>query len=86
MSFSGLKKSFSQKKQRTSDEINQDYSNHAIQLGHKTRIIRQYQKEVEEHARRMTEINQEALDLPKSPPPEVSTQTPERLSNEQEHG
>ena len=49
---------------RTLDEINQDYNHHAAQAGHKTRIIREIQSEVDGHLMRLSEMNVEAKRCP----------------------
>lgn len=61
----GKKKAYGQKtKVRTLDEINRDYQDHALQLGHKTRVLFQLQQEIEEHTQRLCEINEESKHLP----------------------
>lgn len=48
-------------KVRSLEEINKDYSSHATQLGHKTRIMTQLQMECDDHTQRMIAINAEGM-------------------------
>lgn len=57
-----------QPKQRTLDQINQDYNHHAAQAGHKQRIINEIQAEIEQHLFQLAKINDEAKLLPKPSP------------------
>lgn len=50
---------------RTLDEINIDYNTHAVHAGHKARVVCKLQDEVENHLRRMEEIDLEAGALKK---------------------
>jgi uncharacterized coiled-coil protein SlyX len=56
---------------RTRKEVDQDYSNQALLLGHKSRVLAQVKAEVERlekeikgHLDRLLELNQEGVALP----------------------
>lgn len=92
MAFSKLAKSFSTKKIRTSEEINKEYNENAVQYGHKSRQILTLQQHVEAlksemagHIRRMGEIQDEADKTPPKPQEVPLQQAPEVISQEQEH-
>lgn len=55
-------------KQRTKAEIDQDYTNNAVQAGHKTRVIAQLQLEIDQHVQNLICINEEAMKLPPEAP------------------
>lgn len=57
-----------QPKTRTLDEINQEYNQNAIQVGHKGRIIQTLEKEIALHLHRMQVVTEEAQKLPKDAP------------------
>jgi hypothetical protein len=71
MAFSKLSKSFQSKKIRTSQEINQDYNENAVQYGHKftmtqelTASIGALREQMAQHAARMIEIKEESKKVP----------------------
>lgn len=68
---SKLKKGFKIKESpvRTKDEIDKDYTHHAVQAGHKMRVINQLQQEVEHHLAKLEQVNAEAMNLPPQPAP-----------------
>lgn len=56
---------------RTRQEIDQEYSNTAILLGHKSRVLAQVkaeaariEKEIEQHTAQLLELNKEGMALP----------------------
>lgn len=51
-------------KSRSLEEINKDYNDHAIHAGHKQRVLKEIQREVDHHVQRMLEINHEAKSIP----------------------
>ena len=71
-----------QPKVRTKDEIDREYTHHAIQAGHKGCIIIQLQKELDEHMERLIELNAEGMKLPPTPPAAVAP-TPEQPKTEE---
>lgn len=57
--------------QRTKHEVDQDYSNQAVLLGHKSRVLAQVEaeagrlkKEIQGHLDRLLELNLEGMKLP----------------------
>jgi len=59
------------KKYRTKEEIDQEYSSHALQLGHKRRVLAQIlqdaermEGEIEGHLSELLRLNQEGMKLP----------------------
>lgn len=59
-------------KVRTLEEINTQYNHHAVQYGHKTRIMNQLQEEIEQHMEQLYQLNKEGSALPSipvTPPP-----------------
>lgn len=65
-----IEKDFAQKK-RTRKEVDADYQNEAVWLGHKIRLIATFnesisklEKEVEGHTTRLLELNAEGVSLP----------------------
>lgn len=70
------------KKQRTIEEINQDYNFHAAQAGHKGRVIRKIENEIEDHLERLEQIDQEAKALP--PASVKSAESPEEAPKPEE--
>jgi uncharacterized protein (DUF3084 family) len=71
-----------QPKHRTKQEIDQDYTHHAVQIGHKARVIAQLEEEVADHVEKLKHINAEAMALP----PEAVAPAPEATPVEQEKG
>jgi hypothetical protein len=55
------------RKMRTKDEIDKDYTNHAVQIGHKARVVAQLQEEIDAHITKLVDINKEAMLLPPEP-------------------
>jgi hypothetical protein len=58
-------------KPRSREEVDKDYTFHAIQVGHKSRILRQiyadaerFKKEIEQHEDMLLTINSEGMKLP----------------------
>jgi hypothetical protein len=67
--LSGFKKA--EKPPRLKAQVDADYTHHAIQAGHKARVIVQIQREIEHHLQRLEEINAEGMRLPpEAPQPE----------------
>ena len=92
MAMPNIAKSFKQKKQRTKEEISNDYNQNAVQHGHKTYLIKEIQKQNEaqieslktqlaEHLKRMGEIMEESKKLP----PEAIPPAQEATTQEEEH-
>jgi hypothetical protein len=61
-------------KHRTKAEVDRDYSSHAIQHGHKARLIMQLHKQIEaleqdleKHLSKLEELNAEGMKLPQEP-------------------
>lgn len=48
---------------RTKQEIDQDYTHNAVQIGHKARVVSQLQEEIDEHIEKLILINSEAMRL-----------------------
>lgn len=48
-------------KLRTKEEIDRDYTQNAIDLGHKARLVSKFQEEIERHVERLKEINAEGM-------------------------
>lgn len=62
-------------KSRTRKECDRDYADHAIQIGHQTRILTEMQKQIDAHlqdielrTKEMIKINEECMKLPPEPP------------------
>lgn len=73
---------------RTRKEIDTDYSNSAILLGHKYRVLAQVkieaerlEKEIQEHLNTLLTLNQEGMSLPPAEKPELQA-VPEVAANE----
>jgi hypothetical protein len=58
-------------KQRTREEINQEYNHHAVMYGHVSRVIAQQQETRAEHMAAMVRLNAEGLKLPPLPAAEA---------------
>lgn len=66
--------------QRTRKEVDSDYSNQALLLGHKSRVLAQVkaeaerlEKEIKAHTERLLELNVEGMKLPPEEKTEVLT-------------
>jgi hypothetical protein len=66
---------------RSADKINQEYSAHAMQVGHKMDLISKLETEIQEHKNLLFKLRKEADALPKVPVAAV----PRDLSSEEEH-
>jgi uncharacterized protein YllA (UPF0747 family) len=55
-------------KQRTKDEIDREYSHHAMMYGHISRVIKQNQELLEQHMAGLMKLNEEGSKLPPSSP------------------
>lgn len=62
---------------RTRQENEREYADHAMQLGHKTRIVTQLNEEIDQHTRRMVNLHEEAKTLPAEQVPAPQTPTSE---------
>jgi len=67
-------------KQRTRKEVDAEYTNHAILLGHKTRQLAQInqdagrcQKEIDDHLSKLLQLNEEGMKLPPEEAPSTET-------------
>ncbi len=52
-------------KQRTSQQASNEYNHHAVQAGHKMRLMKELEEEIVDHCIKMTELNHEAVQLQK---------------------
>ena len=66
-----------QPKTRTKQEIDQEYTHHAMQIGHKARVISQLEEEVAVHVDKLKEINAEAMKLPPETNPDATQADPD---------
>jgi len=54
-----------QTKPRTKQEIDRDYTQNSVEIGHKMRVVTQLQEEIEQHVQKLIQINAEAMQLEK---------------------
>jgi hypothetical protein len=80
-------------KTRTLQEINNEYQQHALQAGHKCRIVADMEKqlpriqsEIEDHIQTMIRLTAEADGLPRPQPSMASAPTPPQVKEEKEEG
>lgn len=74
--FKKKKKLGFQDKQRTREEINQEYNHHAVMYGHVTRLMSDNQKLLDHHLAAMDRLNKEGSSLPpEAPQPEILSET-----------
>jgi hypothetical protein len=84
-------KSFAQKPPRTTQVIDQEYQNHALNAGHKAALAQKLLKEVEEHHNIMHALSREATKMTKIMPAPTPPATQDEaakadsLTTEQEH-
>ena len=71
-------------KKRTRLEVDRDYTHHAVEVGHKMRIVAQIENEIREHINRLKVINAEGMKLPSEPKPEgIAPSSPESPEGEE---
>lgn len=51
-------------KKRTRQDIEREYADQAVQVGHKARMVSQFQEEIDRHLARMNSCNREVMLLP----------------------
>jgi hypothetical protein len=86
-----ISKSFEKKAPRTTQVIDQEYQNHALNAGHKAALAQKLLKEVEEHHNIMHALSREATKMTKIKPSPTPPATQDEaakadsLTMEQEH-
>ena len=92
--ISKVKKSFAQKSPRTTQVIDQEYQNHALNAGHKAALAQKLLKEVEGHHEIMHALSKEATKMTKIAPAPAPVTPPvtqddaakaDSMTSEQEH-